>query len=98
MGKYTIVVTSEFKKNFKLCQRRGLDMSLLKNVVSILEEEGELPVDYRPHKLSNKKGNATWECHILPDWLLIWQQNDTALTLIMVSIGTHSDLFHRNRK
>ena len=71
MGKYTIVVTSEFKKNFKLCQRRGLDMSLLKKVVSLLEEEGKLPIDYRPHNLLNKKGNATWECHILSDWLLI---------------------------
>ena len=57
MGKYTIVVTSEFKKNFKLCQRRGLDMSLLKNVVSILEEDGELPAtrlgSYKELKESN---------------------------------------------
>ena len=93
MSKYTIVVTSEFKKTFRLCQKRGLDMSLLKRVVDILEAEGKLPVEYRPHKLVNKKGNATWECHIQSDWLLIWQQNDTTLTLVMISTGTHSDLF-----
>lgn len=93
MAKYTIIVTSEFKKSFKLCQKRGLDMSLLKKVIGILEEKGRLPNEYRPHKLINKKGNATWECHVKSDWLLVWQQNDISLTLIMVTTGTHSDIF-----
>ena len=47
MAKYTIIVTSEFKKSFKLCQKRGLDMSLLKKVIGILEEKGRLPNEYR---------------------------------------------------
>ena len=98
MAKYTLIVTSEFKKTFKLCQKRGLDMSLLKHVIDILEEEGKLPNEYRPHKLTNKKGNATWECHVKSDWLLVWQQNDSTLTLIMVTTGTHSDMFYKNKR
>ncbi|MBQ0074782.1 MAG: type II toxin-antitoxin system mRNA interferase toxin, RelE/StbE family, partial [Prevotella sp.] len=48
----------------------------------------------RPHKLhGNKEG--LWECHIKADWLLIWQQNDTEMTLLMVSTGTHSDLLSK---
>ena len=98
MAKYTLIVTSEFKKTFKLCQKRGLDMSLLKHVIDILEEEGKLPNEYRPHKLTNKKGNATWECHVKSDWLLVWQQNDSTLTLKMVTTGTHSDMFYKNKR
>ena len=98
MAKYTLIVTSEFKKTFKLCQKRGLDMSLLKKAIDILEMEGKLPDEYRPHKLTNKKGNATWECHIKSDWLLVWQQNDSALILVMVTMGTHSDMFYKNKR
>ena len=50
MAKYTLIVTSEFKKTFRLCQKRGLDMGLLKKVIDILELEGKLPNEYRPHK------------------------------------------------
>ena len=87
MAKYTLIVTSEFRRTFKLCQKRGLDMSLLKMAIDILEMEGKLPDEYRPHKLTNKKGNATWECHIKSDWLLVWQQNDSELTLVYGNNG-----------
>ena len=50
------------------------------------------------NELTNKKGNATWECHIKSDWLLVWQQNDSTLTLIMVTTGTHSDMFYKNKR
>lgn len=90
--RYTPNTTHKFNKDFKRCQKRGYDMSLLKKVVDLLCENGELPKEYRPHKLSGKH-EGLWECHILSDWLLIWDQNDTELILLFTDTGTHSDLF-----
>ena len=69
---YTVVANNKFKKDYKLCLKRGLDASILEEVVSILEKKGKLPEKYKPHVL---KGNikGLYECHIQPDWLLIWQ-------------------------
>jgi mRNA interferase YafQ len=89
---YTIVTTNRFEKELKLCKKRGYDLTLLEEVISILAETGTLPSKYKPHKLSGKYDNC-WECHIKPDWLLIWLQNDEELTLLFLNTGTHSDLF-----
>ena len=90
--KYTIKYSSLFKKSFKRCLKRGCDPELFKTVLSILGETGSLPRVYKPHPLrGNFKG--CMECHISPDWLLVWKQNDTELILILVDTGTHSDLF-----
>lgn len=67
-------------------------MELFTNVVDLLTENGSLPPKYRPHKLSGNYSGC-WECHIQNDWLLIWEQNDTTLTLLFIDTGTHSDLF-----
>lgn len=67
-------------------------MSKFKECVRILSTEGKLPAHYRPHKLSGRFAGA-WECHIEPDWLLVWEQNDSELTLLMIETGTHSDIF-----
>ena len=67
-------------------------MTKLKEVIAILESKGELPPKYRPHILSGRYAGK-WECHLRPDWLLIWDQNDTELTLLLIDTGTHSDLF-----
>lgn len=89
---YTIERTNSFKKAFKKCLKRGLDAKLFEAVIVLLSENGKLPPKYRPHKLSsNYKG--LWECHIEPDWLLIWQQDDDLLTLLLIDTGTHSDIF-----
>ncbi|MCH5311267.1 MAG: type II toxin-antitoxin system YafQ family toxin [Prevotella sp.] len=90
--KYEIIVSARFKKDLKRCQKRGLDMTLIYNVMSILSNTGTLPSEYHPHKL---KGNfeGQWECHIKPDWLMTWEQNDNQLTLLFLQTGTHSDLF-----
>lgn len=68
---YQINYTTQFEKDVKRCVKRGLDISLLKNVIAILAESGKLPIQFKPHKL---KGNYSglWECHIKPDWLLVW--------------------------
>ncbi len=89
---YRITTTNRFEKDVKLCIKRGYDISLLKKVMSLLAGTGSLPEKYKPHKLSGKYVNC-WECHIKPDWLLIWQQNDKELVLLFMNTGTHSDLF-----
>ncbi len=90
--KYRIETPSSFKKTLKRCIKRGLKYELFEEVVRILAGEGSLPLKYRPHKLSGKY-NGLWECHIQSDWLLIWRQDDTNLVLVMINVGTHSDLF-----
>ena len=89
---YSIEQTNRFKKSFKNCLKRGLDPEKFKEVVRLLASTGSLPTKYKPHKLISQYCGC-WECHIQPDWLLIWQQNDTTLTLIMIDTGSHSDIF-----
>jgi mRNA interferase YafQ len=89
---YRIEYTGKFNKDIKLAVKRGMNMNLLKNVVEILEKDGKLPAKYKPHVL---KGNykGLWECHIKPDWLLIWKQDDGIKLISLTRTGTHSDLF-----
>ncbi len=89
---YQVKYSKRFDKNLKLCVKRGLDMKAIYDAIQILATQGCLPMKYRPHKLVNQKV-ATWECHIQPDWLMTWQQNDTELTLLFLQTGTHADLF-----
>ena len=90
---YILSTTKKFDKAVKRCIARGYDMSKLRMAMSIMQETGTLPSHYRPHKLVGYKGNRTWECHLEPDWILIWEQYDDELLLIMISTGTHSDSF-----
>lgn len=89
---YSLYTTNKFDKSLKLCKKRNYDLSLLQIVIDMLQESGQLPVNYKPHKLSGNYKEC-WECHIKPDWLLIWKQNDKELTLLLLDTGTHSDLF-----
>lgn len=90
--KYTIIPSTRFKKDMKRCEKRGYNMQLVKDAIALLAENGTLPEKYHPHKLSGQYA-GTWECHLKPDWLLIWEQNDTELILLFTGTGTHSDLF-----
>ena len=90
--KYTLLYSTKFKKSLKRCFKRGLDIEKLREAIHILETTGTLPSQYRPHKLVGKHAGA-WECHIEPDWLLVWEQNDMELILLLIDTGTHSDLF-----
>ena len=67
-------------------------MDLLKEAIRLLEQNGVLPANYRPHKLSGNY-EGCWECHLKGDWLLIWEQNESELTLLFTGTGTHADLF-----
>ena len=89
---YSVDTTKSFDKDLKLCLKRGLDIQLIYDAIALLRTTGSLPAQYRPHKLSGNM-DGIWECHLKPDWLLIWEQNDTELTLLFTGTGTHSDLF-----
>lgn len=89
---YEIKSTNQFDKHAVRCINRKYDISLLENVISLLELNGKLPTKYKTHPL---RGNYVdcLECHIKPDWLLIWRQDDKEKTISLVATGTHSDLF-----
>ena len=89
---YEILFSNQFKRSYKKCLKRGRDKALLEEVVTLLAETGSLPQRYKALKLVGQ-GLGLWECHIQPDWLLIWEQRDTELILILTDTGTHSDLF-----
>ena len=90
--KYKVITPKRFKKDLVRCQKRGLNMRLIHDAILLLQETGTLPMSYRPHKLVNQK-REIWECHIQPDWLMTWEQNDKQLTLLFLQTSTHSDLF-----
>ena len=72
---YQLATTKQFEKDYKLCKKRGYKMELVDSIFLLLEQKGNLPAKYKPHKLTgNYQGFL--ECHIQPDWLLIWLQND----------------------
>ena len=84
--------SSQFKKDFKLAKKRGLPLDELKAVISKLAAEGPLAEKYHDHALKGKYASFH-ECHILPDWLLIYRIEEKELCLIAQRTGTHSDLF-----
>ena len=89
---FRIIYSNKFKKSLKKCFKRGLDIEKLRDVLRKLEHGEVLPLEYRAHKLSGKY-EGYWECHIQPDWLLVWEQRDADLILLLIDTGTHSDLF-----
>ena len=90
--KYQVLTSNRFKKDLKRCVKRGLNMRLIYEAIHILEENGALPMQYHPHKLSGDQCGV-WECHIQPDWIMTWEQNNEQLTLLFLQTGTHSDIF-----
>lgn len=90
--KYEIVPSNQFRKDLKLAQKRGYDMGKIKIVIASLAEGKALDPKYRDHLLTGDYSGYR-ECHIQPDWLLVYQKNDNKLILLLVRTGTHSDLF-----
>ena len=87
-----LVMTTQFRKDLKRINKRGKDLSLLKDVLQTLREEQALEEKYHDHALT---GNYIGfrECHIQPDWLLVYAINKEELILTASRTGTHSDLF-----
>lgn len=90
--KYEVKLTTQFKKDFKQAMKRGLKIKLLEDVIAKLAMGEALPESNRDHALTGDwKGFR--ECHILPDWLLIYRIENNVLVLTLTRTGTHSDLF-----
>lgn len=90
--KYTVKMSGKFKKEYKLAQKRGLNINLLKDIILKLSDGIALDEKHKDHALKGAwKGFR--ECHIQPDWLLIYLVEDDILTLTLIDTGTHADLF-----
>ena len=87
-----IVLSNRFKKDLKLAKKRGYDLQLLNEVVDKLANKEVLPLKNRDHELSGDYAGFR-ECHIQPDWLLVYRVDDDELYLFLARTGTHADLF-----
>ena len=87
-----IVRSNRFVKDLKLALKRGCNLEELSKVVEMLASRIKLPLKYKDHALSGEYTNFR-ECHIKPDWLLIYHIDDEELELLLFRTGTHSDLF-----
>ena len=90
--KYTIKPTSKFQKDLKRVQKRGYDLSLLKEIIQKLANGETLPEKNKDHSLAGNFAGKR-ECHITPDWLLVYEIDGDNLFLYLTRTGTHSDLF-----
>ena len=89
-----VELTTRFRKDLKKVRKRGLRTEELDKVVLMLAKEQKLPLKYKDHALENSRNyKGLRECHIQPDWLLVYEINGDELTLILFRTGTHSDLF-----
>ncbi len=88
----TIKYQTAFKRDYKRIKKRGYDTRLLKKVIGLLAEGQELPRVYRDHALSGDYAGCR-ECHIAPDWLLVYEVIERELVLYLTRTGTHSDIF-----
>ncbi len=89
---YEVKFTTTYKKSYKLMKKRGLDVSELDEVIDILRQGKKLDEKYRDHALTGNYAGFR-ECHIKPDWLLVYLLENDILTLTLVDTGTHSDIF-----
>lgn len=87
-----IVPSNQFKKDLKLAKKRGCKLEHLRDVVTMLACEQKLDEKYRDHGLTGNYSGFR-ECHVEPDWLLIYRISQDALALFLFRTGTHSDLF-----
>ena len=92
MTKYTVKFTTQFKKDYKAAVRRGRNIGLLNEIITTLANGGALAEMHRDHHLTGNWASFR-ECHIQPDWLLIYKVEADILTLTLTRTGSHSDLF-----
>ncbi|MBQ3180679.1 MAG: type II toxin-antitoxin system YafQ family toxin [Firmicutes bacterium] len=90
--KYTIQRTSQFKKDFKLALKRNCDIKKLQYVITVLANGDTLPESYLDHPLRGDYSGYR-ECHVEPDWLLVYKITESVLILTLYRTGSHSDLF-----
>lgn len=87
-----VYFSAQFKKDYRLAEKQGRNLELLFEVIDIIASEKPLDSKYKDHSLSGKyKGHR--ECHLQPDWLLIYKIDKSVLILSLTRIGSHSELF-----
>lgn len=89
---YEVRFTNQFKKDIKLAQKQGKDIEKLFSVVDILASGEPLPAKFRDHDLTGDYKGCR-ECHIEPDWLLVYEKDNGLLILMLNRVGSHSELF-----
>lgn len=89
---YKTFMTSQFKKDLKLAKKRGYAIELINNIISLLANGEKLPAKYKDHALTGNYSGYR-ECHIEPDWLLVYEIRNEELILILTRTGTHADIF-----
>lgn len=90
--KYEIQPTNKFKKDLRLCKSRGYHINLITEIIKKLSNAEQLEEKYKDHELSGNWSGYR-ECHIQPDWLLIYKMDGKEMILYLTRTGTHSDLF-----
>lgn len=99
MNTYKLIRTKQFKKDFKLCEKRNYNLSILESVLKLLQNGDTIPEKYKDHPLRNSKNyKECRELHLEPDWLLVYKysKNNVILKEIkLIRLGTHSDLFEK---
>ena len=94
---YTIDYTNKFKKQYKKIIKQGKDLTKLYKTIEKIANKEKLELKFNNHNLINNKIYKNCkECHIEPDWLLIYQINDNKLILLLIATGSHSELFDKN--
>ena len=91
---YQIAYTNKMKKDVKLMKKRGKDISKLITVLNLLAEGEKMPLQYKDHQLTGNLKDFR-ECHIEPDWLLVYQYQDEKLVLMLIATGSHSEVLNK---
>ncbi|AMD95846.1 type II toxin-antitoxin system YafQ family toxin [Leptotrichia sp. oral taxon 847] len=89
---YKVKFTGQFRKDLKSAKKQGKDLNKLFDVIKVLEKGKKLEDKYKDHSLSGKY-SGTRECHVEPDWLLVYEIIDDVLMLVLYRLGSHSELF-----
>ena len=97
MPKYIVKPTGPFRKDLKLAKRRGLSLDDLYSVVEMLENDKPLPANLHNHLLTGDY-KGYWECHINPDWLLLYEKDSEIRIISLYRTGTHADIFGKGKK
>lgn len=85
-----LIIANSFRRDLKIYRKRGVKLDTLEEIISLLKSGQPLPPKHRPHKLQGEWRHV-WECHVGPDFLLLYQFDELSVTLIR--LGSHSDLF-----
>jgi len=94
---YEIRTYKQYDRDVKLAVRRGLDIEKLLEVVRLLRQGEPLPVKCRNHLLTGDY-KGYWECHINPDWLLLYEKDTEIRIISLYRTGTHADIFGKGKK